>query len=74
MSNGAGGTSTTTVPETYWERVNTWANSENYRYVEWADTSPDKSSLDYVSMLALTRLRFYERYEFSTRAAASFEY
>lgn len=74
VPDGRGGSRMESRTETYWERVNTHSASEAFRYMEWADTSPDKSSLDYVSMIRVTRLRFYQRFEFSTTASASLEY
>ena len=35
--------------ETYEERVNTWQATEEFRYVQWADISPDSRSLEFVS-------------------------
>jgi len=58
--------------EHYRVRVNTHYKKSRFNFYQWTDTSPDPSSIGYISELHLTRLKFYKVFSFTSYASYSF--
>mmetsp|Transcript_14520 Transcript_14520/g.14131 ORF Transcript_14520/g.14131 Transcript_14520/m.14131 type:complete len:87 (+) Transcript_14520:884-1144(+) len=53
-------------------RVNTHRASQNYRFVQWYDMSPDASAIDYIKSYKLTRVCFLRQFDFAPVARQSY--
>ena len=54
-------------------RVNTHRATEPYRFLEWIDTSPDSSAVEYVKGQKLVRLDFSLRLDYTPQANQSYK-
>jgi hypothetical protein len=54
-------------------RVNTHAATEHFHFDRWQDRSPPASTLHFLSVLLLARLRTYKFISYSPKAAYSFQ-